>query len=161
MVGGMRSHGPKAALVMVLAALLTGCGMAVPADPHGTLDRIDGGSLRVGVTENAPWVELDGAEPTGSEAELISDFADEQNATIDWTEGSEAVLVSALERGELDVVIGGFLDDTPWSDKAAATRPYTESEGPDGPEKHVMLARMGENALLVALEEHLDEASRS
>ncbi|MFS0853659.1 transporter substrate-binding domain-containing protein [Microbacterium sp. 179-I 3D4 NHS] len=159
----MRSRLSMAALVAVLALLLTGCGVSVPADPHGTLDRAENGTLRVGVTENAPWVELDGgrAEPTGSEPELISAFAEEHDATIDWTEGSEAVLMSALERGELDIVIGGFLDDTPWIDKAAATRPYTESEGPDGPEKHVVLARMGENALLVALEEFLDEASRS
>lgn len=135
----------------------------MPADPRGTLDRADGGTLRVGVAENPPWIELDtsGAEPTGSEADLISQFAQERDATVDWAEGSEAVLVAALDRGELDIVVGGFLDDTPWVEKAAATRPYTEREGPDGPEKHVMLARMGENRLLIALEKFLDEESSS
>lgn len=137
--------------------------MSVPSDPHGTLAEVQNGTIRVGLTENPPWVELDGAGdvPAGSEPELITEFAETHGATIEWSVGSEAVLASALERGELDIVLGGFLDDTPWIEKAAATRPYTESEGPDGTEKHVMLTRMGENAFLVSLETFLDEERAS
>ena len=147
----------KLAAVAALAALLTGCSLQIPADPHGTLDRAEGGVLRVGATENPPWVEVDeGSEPSGTEVDLLTEFADGRDADVEWTTGSEAVLIDALHRGELDVVVGGFLEDTPWAEKGAVTFPYTA----DGPDKHVMIVRMGENRLLVTLEEFLyEEAS--
>ncbi|MGC5076138.1 transporter substrate-binding domain-containing protein [Agrococcus sp. DT81.2] len=142
----------------VATLVMTGCGIQVPADPEGTLERVEGGVMRVGVTENAPWVEL-GAndEPSGTEPALITEFAARHGATIAWTAGSEAELLDALDHGELDLVLGGFLEDTPWTEMGAATRPYVEAGTPDGNEKHVMLVRMGENAFLVALESFLDE----
>lgn len=154
MVRGLRAWGAIAVATLVL----TGCGMQVPADPEGTLERVEGGVLRVGVTENAPWVEL-GAndEPSGTEPALITAFAEQHGATIEWTDGSEAELVDALDRGELDLVLGGFLEDTPWVEHAAATRPYVEDVVGDATEKHVMLVHMGENAFLVALESFLHE----
>lgn len=161
MVGRMIRPLRALCVVATLLLLLSGCGASLPMDPHGTLDRAENGTLRVGVTANPPWVEIENGEPTGREPDLIREFAAQRDAIIEWTAGSEAVLTSALERGELDVVIGGFLDDTPWADMAAVTRPYTTTEGPKGPERHVLLARMGENALLVALERFLDEEGRS
>jgi len=154
MVRRLQALGATAVAMLVL----TGCGVQVPADPEGTLERVEGGVMRVGVTENAPWVELgaDG-EPSGTEPALVAEFAERHGAEIEWTAGSEAVLAKALEAGELDLVIGGFLDDTPWSEFGAATRPYAETPSPEGPESHVMLAPMGENAFLVALESFLDE----
>lgn len=140
----------------MLVLLLTACGVQVPTDPHGTLDRVREGVIRVGVTENRPWVELEGtARPSGTEPELISRFAEQLGSEVQWTQGSEAVLLDALERGELDLVAGGFLEDTPWVEKGAATRPYTETTTSEGPDKHVMIVRMGENGFLVALEKFL------
>jgi len=141
-----------------LALLLVGCGMQVPADPRGTLDRVENGVLRVGATENPPWVELGGAgEPSGSEPELVSAFAEQLDAEVEWTTGSEARLLDALDRGELDMVVGGFLDDTPWVDLGAVTQPYLEIATAQGQEKHVMIVRMGENRLLTTLETFLME----
>ncbi|WP_347755681.1 transporter substrate-binding domain-containing protein [Agrococcus sp. ProA11] len=143
--------------VVAAATLLAGCS-SIPADPDGTLERVRGGTLRVGVTENPPWVELsDAGEPAGTEPELVVAFADELGAEVEWTDGSESRLAAALEAGELDLVIGGLLDDTPWVEVGAATRPYAEVEAPWGTERHVMLTPMGENAFLVALETFLDE----
>lgn len=151
-----------ASIVAVLAILLTGCGMQFPADPHGTLARVQDGVMRVGVTENAPWVQLDDeGAPSGTEPALIAEFAAQYNADVEWTAGSEATLLDALDRGELDMVIGGFLDDTPWSEFGAVTRPYVETTNGDEQEKHVMIVRMGENAFLVALEGFLDGRSSS
>lgn len=145
---------------MVLA--LTGCGVRIPADPHGSLERIEGGTLRAGATEQPPWVEVhDSAEPSGSEPELVQQFAEQLDARVEWTTGSEADLLTALERGELDLVVGGFLDDTPWADRGAVTRPYTERSTKHGPQKHVMIVRMGENALLTELETFLHEEAGS
>lgn len=137
--------------------MLAGCA-SFPADPDGTLDRVQGGTLRVGVTENAPWVVLaEDGEPAGTEPDLVRAFAERIDADVEWTQGSETRLADALERGELDVVVGGLLDDTPWVESAATTRPYAEFSTADGTERHVMLTPMGENAFLVALETFLDE----
>jgi polar amino acid transport system substrate-binding protein len=146
-----------AAVVAVLA--LSGCGLTIPSDPEGTLDRVEGGVLRAGATHAEPWVVVSGdADPEGDEPALIERFADGLDARVEWTIGSEESLVEALERGDLDVVVGGFTDATPWLDRAAVTVPYTEAAGPDGaPDKHVMLTRMGENAFLVELETFLLE----
>ena len=158
MVGGMMRSLRALGAVAVAALALTGCGMQVPADPDGTLERVEGGVLRVGVTENVPWVEVpDSGEPTGSEPALIMQFAERLGADVEWTPGSEAALTQALEEGELDVVLGGFVEDTPWVEFGAATRPYTEATVDGKTEKHVMLTPLGENAFLVALETFLDE----
>lgn len=145
-----------AASVILLAAL-TACG-PFPVDTDGTVDRARGGELRVGVTENAPWVELDGSAPSGTEVDLIEAFAERLGADVEWMPGSEAVLVDALRAGELDLAIGGFTDDTPWSEDAAPTDVYAEVANDRGvTEKHIMLTRAGENRLLVELETFLRE----
>jgi ABC-type amino acid transport substrate-binding protein len=146
-----------AAAIVVVS--LAGCGISIPADPDGTLDTVTGGGLRVGVSPAAPWTETEGnGEPTGSEVDLVMEFADSVGSEVVWTEGGEADLVSALEKGQLDIVIGGFTDTTPWTSKAAMTQPYAESTGPDGTTaKHVILTPMGENAFLVELERFLLE----
>lgn len=151
----LRAH-LRFSVAAAIVLSLTACGAQIPSDPHGTLDRARDGVMRVGVTDNAPWVELgEGAEPSGTEPGLIEDFAEMLGSEIDWTVASEAVLLDALEHGELDVVIGGFLDDTPWAEKGAVTLPYVETTSGEGKEKHVMIVRMGENAFLVALEQFL------
>lgn len=142
----------------LLIFFLTACGLQLPVDPHGTLDRVRGGVMRVGVTENRPWVKVDAAEePSGIEPTLISGFADQLDSDIEWTTGSEAVLLEELDQGELDIVVGGFLDDTPWIEKGAITVPYREQRTSSSREKHVMIVRMGENGLLLALEKFLLE----
>lgn len=139
------------------ALLLAGC-TSIPADPDGTLERVRGGELRVGVTENAPWVDLSGGgEPSGTEPTLVLRFAEHLGARVAWTAGSEATLAESLEAGELDLVIGGFVESTPWTEFGAATRPYVEAGTGEGLERHVMLTPLGENAFLVELETFLDE----
>lgn len=148
--------------VVLFTCLLTGCGIQVPTDPNGTLDRVREGVMRVGVTENSPWVELDDtAQPSGIEPVLISGFADQLGSEIQWTTASEAVLLDRLDQGELDIVIGGFLEDTPWVEKGAITLPFAEETTLGGPEKHVMIVRMGENGFLVALEKFLLQEARA
>lgn len=163
MVGRMRASRIVAlGLMAAFAAAAAGCGVQMPADPHGTLQRVTGGTLRAGATELAPWVEVEADDrPTGVEPELITAFAEQLDADVEWTTGSEAHLLEALESGEIDVVVGGFLDDTPWTDRGAVTRPYTEQRTDRGTEKHVMIVRMGENALLTELETFLHEEAGS
>lgn len=148
--------GALAALVVVM---LAGCGITIPADPDGTLERVSNGVLEVGVASHPPHTVTDGEQPAGTEVALVESFAASLDAEIAWTEGSEQSLVQLLEIGELDLVIGGISEQTPWSESAALTRPYAQGVLADGSTSGlVMLAPMGENAFLSALERHLDAA---
>lgn len=151
--------GAAGLLAVVVAALLSGCGLQVPADPDGTLDRVSGGILRVGLAPNGDFTQVTDAGVAGSEVALVDDFAERIDADIEWQVGSEEALVRDLEAGELDLVIGGLTEKTPWSDKAGMTRPYEEFTDARG-EKHklVMLVPLGENAFLSELETHLTES---
>lgn len=160
------THAPRAvarralaAGAITLALSLTGCASSFPADPNGTLDRVTGGTLRVGVSPNGEWADIsDGGEPSGVEVALVEKFADEIDAEIAWTEGGEEKLIADLNAGRLDLVIGGLTDATPWAEKVAVTRPFDEvSIGGGKTAKHVMAAPMGENAFLLELEKFLSE----
>ncbi|MFJ5000027.1 hypothetical protein ACIP5T_17885 [Microbacterium sp. NPDC088619] len=141
---------------LLLAIGLSGCGLTIPADPDGTLESVTGSELRVGVSADPGLADTDRETPTGSLPDLASGFADSIDASIDWTQGSEETLVGMLERGDLDLVIGGFTADTPWVDKAGVTRGYPGIDGADGREI-VMLVPLGENEFLSELERYLDE----
>jgi len=145
------------AAVAGAVAVLAGCGVTVPTDPDGTLDDVRGGELHVGVSPHEPWTSLgpDGA-PSGLEVDLVEGFAGTLDADVVWTTGGEEELVGDLERGELDLVVGGLTASTPWTSHGAPTVAYVTVTDPDGkPEGHVMLAPMGENAFLVELERYL------
>jgi polar amino acid transport system substrate-binding protein len=109
-------------VAVALALILAGCG--IPRDPEGTLERVDAGVMRVGVTEAPPWVELGTQEPDGIEVRLVEQLAEELDADIEWVEGSEQELFGALKERDLDLVIGGLTAETPWSAEAAVTHPY-------------------------------------
>jgi polar amino acid transport system substrate-binding protein len=110
---------------MALALLLAGC--ALPRDPEGTLERVEGGTLRAGITEADPWTRVEGGRPAGVEVALVRDFARRLSAEVEWIQGSEEELVGALVEGELDLLVGGLTRDTPWSKEVALTRPYATS----------------------------------
>lgn len=150
----------KRLAALLAAVALAACGM--PVDPDGTLDRVRGGTLRVGVSPNPPWTDLpaggDGP-PEGVEVDLVRGFAEHVDADVSWTAGGEEELMGELDAGRLDLVVGGLSATSPWSTHAALTRPWTTAPGPDGaPVDHVVATRMGENDLLVELETYLDTA---
>lgn len=148
--------------LMVLAALLlctAGCQGGFPADAQGTLERATGGELRVGIAENPPWTDVapDGTV-SGSEVELLEDYAETIGAEIRWVPGGENVLAAEMVEGNIDLAIGGLASDVPWTAEIALTRPYTTTQGPDGkPVDIVMGVQPGENALQVDLERFLAE----
>ncbi|WP_309065583.1 transporter substrate-binding domain-containing protein [Microbacterium sp.] len=151
-----RRRGRVAAALLAACALLAGCGITIPADPDGTLESVRGGELRVGVSPDPGLVRDEGGEPTGPLADLTEQFAESIDAEPEWTFGSEETLVGMLERGDLDLVIGGLTDQSPWLDRVGVSRGYPGIDGADG-RSIVMLVPMGENAFLSELERFLDE----
>jgi polar amino acid transport system substrate-binding protein len=146
----------KARLTLLCLLIFGGCNL--PRDPEGTLNRATGGTLRVGITEHEPWTRLSDGEPAGVEVELVQEFAKSIDAEIDWVHGTEAELFEALEHFELDMMIGGVKEDTPWSKHVGLTGAYVTLPPPRDElrnEKHVMAVAPGENALLVQLEKRL------
>jgi polar amino acid transport system substrate-binding protein len=101
--------------------LLAGCGL--PLDPEGTLDRAEGGTLRVGAIPNEPWT-VPGEGGHGVEVELIRRFAEEIGAEIRWTWGPSDELLGALEHRAVDLVIGGLVDIDPSLAHVGTSRPY-------------------------------------
>jgi polar amino acid transport system substrate-binding protein len=117
----------RAAIPTALALLvLSGCDF--PRDPEGTLDRVEGGTMRVGVVENPPWVELGPGEPGGVEPELVRRFAAEIDAEVEWVVGPESELVEAMRGFQLDLIVGGLTRAWPYATDAALTRPYVDTE---------------------------------
>jgi polar amino acid transport system substrate-binding protein len=148
---------PRCAFLAVV--LLAGC--YFPDDPDGTLDRVQNGRLRAGLSAREPWTRVADGKPAGPEARLVEDFAAGLNAQIDWTVGSESDLLAALEKRDLDLVVGGLTDDTPWRDRVGLTNPYLRVETGNHTEKHVIAVAPGENRWLLRLEECLrDQGDR-
>ncbi len=110
-------------ILVVTAAVCAACG--IPRDPEGTLARVRGGVVRVGVVHNPPWAALDASgEAAGVEPGLVRELAAELGARVEWVPGGESELLAALEHRGLDLVIGGLSAVSPWSPKLGLSRPY-------------------------------------
>ena len=160
----MRRRGMVAGLLLAVLLMLTGCASSFPADPQGTLEKAQGGTLRVGASMNGDWVRISAdtsgdvrsSDVQGTEADLVRDFAAQLDADVEWVAGGEQFLAEELKHGGLDLVVGGLDDKTPWVSHAGLTRPYAESRDERGNlHKHVMLVPMGENAFLLELDKFL------
>lgn len=113
-------------VLLLVAIAATGC--QYPRDPDGTLNRVEGGVMRVGVTEADPWVLLEGDRPVGgAEVELARRFARDVGARIEWVQGSEEELVDAVKEGQVDLILGGMTNKSRWKKDVAFTRPYVET----------------------------------
>lgn len=86
--------------------------------------------------------------------DLVEAYAGHADADVIWVLGSEGELVRQLRDGEVDLIIGGFDDQTPWEKEAAVTRPYAKAADGTG---RVLLTRQGENGFLFDLESFLLE----
>jgi ABC-type amino acid transport substrate-binding protein len=151
---GEGRHRPLIAACLAVGLTLSGCS-GVPSDPDGTLERVSGGVLRVGASPDDGLVQVIDHEVSGSEVELVEAFADDLNADVEWTVGGEENLVFDLKKGQLDLVIGGITDQTPWVDSAGVSRAYPGIPGSGG-RQIVMLVPLGENRFLSTLERFLD-----
>jgi polar amino acid transport system substrate-binding protein len=124
----MRAPAIAAVALVAFAFAAIGTGCQYPRDPDGTLNRVEGGVMRVGVTSADPWVLMDGEEPSGGvEVELARRFARDLDARVEWVHGSEEELVDALKEGQVDLVLAGITSKSRWKKDVAFTRPYVET----------------------------------
>ena len=119
----------------LLATLVLPLALAACSDPGSALSRAEStGILTVGVVDNPPrTVPTEGGEVTGPAADLISDYADSIGAHPSWQVGKLDALASAVDRGEVDVIIGADGEAkgvTPTS--SASRRPRSRSRSTPG-----------------------------
>ena len=117
--------GLGAILISTLAAFLQH--IHFPKDAEKTLDKVSNGTIRVGFTHAEPWVYPSATGAQGIEAAIVTSFAKTLNAKVDWVEGTEEQLYNALKRNEINILIGGITDQTPWKKKVGLTKPYIEA----------------------------------
>ncbi|MFL6527885.1 MAG: transporter substrate-binding domain-containing protein [Chthoniobacterales bacterium] len=134
-------------MIVTMIAVQSPARAAIPADPERTLEHVQGGRLRVGIVENPPWVVRSDGAPAGIEGELVQQLAKELGATPEWHWGGEQAHMEALQRFELDLVIGGITKQTPWKKTVGMTDTYFD--------KHVIATAPGENAWIKRLDEFL------
>jgi polar amino acid transport system substrate-binding protein len=117
----------RLAAAFAAALFLTAARCDLPRDPRHTLDHVRSAKvLRVGAAEDRPFIVRDGEEATGIEASLITRFANEQGARVQWIWEPQEKEFQALAKFELDLMAGGIDAKTPWKKQAALTRPVAE-----------------------------------
>lgn len=130
----------------------------IPMDPEGTLERVRAqGVFRVGII--AP-----GAHPRDHDRQrrLIAHVARSTGARPLIGTGSAERLLTAVERGEVDLVIGELAQDSPWSKHVTLLPPLrTPSEGQSKsvPTLHAV-ARNGENGWIALLHRHAETVAK-
>lgn len=134
-------------ILATLSLLVLGC--SLPWDPENTLEHARGHVLRVGVSHNPPWTDIRSeSEPLGVEADMVRDIAKSLDADVEWIPGGEMDLMQKLEQFEIDLVIGGVTEDTPWKGRVGLTQPHTETKEAS----YVFAVPPGENGWIVFLD---------
>lgn len=123
--------------LLLAAILLAGCD-AIPADPHGTLERVRGERrFRVGMIASGPA----GLAPERSRA-LLNRLSQATGALPSVEHGAAETMLTRLEEGGLDLVVGEFAEQSPWAAQVALTEPIAS----EGNTILAAAARNGENA---------------
>jgi len=115
-------------------------GCDFPRDSKETFINAATQGLAVGVVARTDSV----APIRKRERELVEAFMEEHSFKAEYRVGTETQLVSLMEKGQVDVIIGGFTEKTLWKEKAALTAPYDET--------HVWLVKKGESRLVFEIE---------
>lgn len=136
------------ALLLATAILTAGCG-AIPADPDGTLERVRSErSFRVGlIASHAP--------PPAPAADLLRRLTRATGAKAAIEQGPAEALLTRLEEGELDLVLGEFAETSPWSAKVTLSEPIVAY----GPTVLAAAARNGENAWIALVHREAQAAA--
>lgn len=134
-------------LALLLAASLAACS-DIPKDAEGSLKRIrEEKSFRVGLISGSD-------DREGRGRRLIA--AAEAGATPQVTTDAAEHLLTRLEEGEIDLVVGAMAKKSPWATKVHASKPLSPAAEKDSVSL-VALARNGENAWISLLYRQVEQ----
>src|SRR5215213_817635 len=114
----------RTSILLLLILCLTVACSNLPRDPKETLRTVQTRPMRVGLVEHSPWVVRTTGEPMGVEVDLVRQFAAALGTTPEWHWGGEQEQLEALQDYQLDLVIGGLTDRSPWRKYVGMTSPY-------------------------------------
>jgi len=129
-------------LFLLITLFLLGCDY--PKDPEHSFEEARNENLKVGVTLNPPFTDNTNGTLSGTEIDLLEEFARKNNLQIQYTVDSESNLIKKMENYDIHIIAGGFDKKTIWKKKAGLSAPYNK--------KKVFLVARGENKLLQNLE---------
>ena len=132
----------------LIVALLAACDL--PRDPAGTLNRVTGGRLRVGMVAAENAADPGHAAMARADRDLVEGLAREVRASPVWTHASAEALFLALERREIDLVAGGVYGDTPWAGRIGLSNPVGSHAGEPDAERRLAVPP-GENRWLLTI----------
>lgn len=136
-------------LALLLAASLAACS-DIPRDVEGSLEQIrEEKSFRVGLIAGSE-------DGEGRGRRLIEAVAAEAGATPQVTTGAAEHLLTELEEGKIDLVVGTMAKKSPWATKVHASKPLSVAREKD-PVSLVALARNGENAWISLLHRQVEQ----
>lgn len=129
-------------LFVLITIFFLGCDF--PKDPEHSFEEARDGYLKVGTALNPPFTDNTNGTVSGTEIDILEEFARQHNLQIQYTIDSESNLIKKLENYEIHLIAGGFDKKTIWKKKAGLSAPYNK--------KNVFLVAKGENKLLQNLE---------
>lgn len=125
---------------------------ALPKDPDGTVERVRGGSFRVGMIASPPLPSADRTPAAGKAQRFVEGVAASAEARPEVVAGAAEPLLSMLEAGELDLVVGPMTEKSPWMTTVTFLPPLEKDMTGDGHHQLVAMARNGENAWITLLD---------
>jgi len=121
--------------LLATVLLAAGCD-AIPSDPDGTLERVrEQRSFRVGLIASH-------SAPPDAAADLLRRLSRATSAKAMLERGPAEALLTRLEEGDLDLVLGEFAEKSPWAAQVTLSEPIVTN----GPTILAAAARNGENA---------------
>jgi hypothetical protein len=131
---------------IALLLLVSGCS-GWPADPDDTLKRIrQERFFNVGVIAHP-------SGQTGAEGAFLRRVENAAGASPILHPGTAETLLSSLEDGKLDLVVGEFHSATPWAGRVTLVPPPAKSAEGEHRVSLAAAARNGENAWITLLHE--------
>lgn len=141
-----------------LALCITACDGGYPRDAEHTLDRVQRGPMRVGISHDPPLVQARGA-PSGAEVALVEQLAGEQGAKVEWVYGAHDALMTQLQQFQLAAVVGGHHQDSPWQPEVSWSREYL-MRSELGLQRRQLALPPGENAWQLQVDQFLLDRQR-
>lgn len=144
-------------LIGALAVVTAGCA-EFPTDPEDTLKRVRAeGVFRVGIIAPGPH-----SRDHHRQQRLIAEVARSTGARPLVGTGSAEHLLTAVEKGELDLVIGELARDSPWGKHVTLLPPLRmpdKGQSKSIPTLHAV-ARNGENGWIALLHRHAETVAK-